>query len=82
MEPDKRMVKAIKIKITYKSRGSSRHRTIDLPKTARDIHARVYFEFLFSHSFEIPIESVEAGLAEWFQRTDGEMKSILGGTVG
>ncbi len=82
MEPDKRIVKAVKIKITFKSRGSSRHRTIDLPKTARDIHARVYFEFLFSHTFEIPIEAVEAGLAEWFQRTDGEMKSILGGTAG
>ncbi len=74
------MVKAIKIKITYKSRGTSRRRTIDLPISARDIRARVYFEFIFGHTFEIPIEAVEAGLAEWFQRTDGEMKSILGGT--
>ncbi len=82
MEPDKRTVKAIKIKLTYTSRGSSRRRTIELPISARNIRARVYYEFIFGHSFEIPIEAVEKGLAEWFERTDGEMKSILGGTAG
>lgn len=79
IEPDRSEVKAVRIVLHYRSAGriQPHKRTIKLPPSAHEIRAVVDFEMLFSHSFQIPVEAVEKGLAEWFQRTETEMEGIL-----
>lgn len=77
-EPDSEEVKTIRIVVTFDGGRAPRRRTVQLPKNARNIRARVHYELIFGASFEIPVETVRAGLADFFKRTDGEMKTLLG----
>ncbi len=73
-------VKATKLIVGYlDGRNSRRRRTIDLPAGAHNITALVAYVLEASVEFDIPVAAVEAGLAEWFQRTEGELAVMLGG---
>lgn len=73
-------IRVTKVVVTYRDgRGTLRKRTIDLPAGARDVKGVVFHLLEGSVEFDIPLQAVEAGLAEWFQRTEGELLSFVGG---
>ncbi len=79
IRPKSSSVERVTIKVTYHYRsGKKGTRTIQLPPTARKIVAEVQVDYKFGYSFEIPVQAVEAGLAEWFNRTEGELSSFVG----
>lgn len=72
-------VKTMKFVLTFvDGRGHARKRTIELPPKSHDLTAYVVYLLESTVEFDIPVKAVEAGLAEWFQRTEGELMSFLG----
>lgn len=73
-------VKEARFVLSYRTahRTQPNRRTIKLPASAHDIHARVTYILEAMVEFDIPVEAVEAGLAEWFNRTEGELASFVG----
>lgn len=65
--------------ITYlDGRNTERKRTFKLSPKAHGIRATVSYVVEATVEFDIPMRAVEAGLAEWFQRTEGELASFVG----
>lgn len=72
-------VRATKFYLSYlDGRNHRRKRTLDLPPGAHQFQARVVYLLQAEVEFDIPTRAVEMGLAEWFNRTEGELASMLG----